>query len=470
MWKKYIITASIEDALNYLQQYKASSRIISGATDLMLEMESGVRKDIDVLIDASRIPNTRLITLDEDGIIHLGLNVTHNDCVGSKLIREHALPLALACWQVGSPQIRNRGTITGNLVTASPANDSITPLMALGAEVVLRSFTAERVVPLKDFYTGVRKNVMQNDEMVVEVRFPALQKYTQGMFYKYALRNAQAISLVNVAVILQSADGFVENATITMGAVAPTIIHATVAEEYLKGKELTGEVISQAARLCADSAKPISDIRSSAAYRKKMLEVITRRALQAIRDKRNNSVLPREPVLLRKPGNGKSNGIEETLILDADSPITLTVNGKKVTYKPENHKSLLRLLREDGLLTGTKEGCAEGECGACTVIMDGMAVMSCMVPAQRAYGAEVKTVEGLADNNNLHPIQKAFIQTGAVQCGYCTPGFLVSAAMLMEEKAHPGEDDVKQAVTGNLCRCTGYYSILQAIEKAVSGE
>lgn len=470
MWKKYIIAASIEDALKYLHQYRANSRIISGATDLMLEMENGIRKDIDILIDVSRIPNSHLIALDEDGVIHLGLNVTHNDCVGSKLIQENALPLALACWQVGSPQIRNRGTIAGNLVTASPANDSITPLMALSADVVLRSITAERIVPLKEFYTGVRKNILQEDEMVVEVRFPAMPQNAKGMFYKYALRNAQAISLVNVAVILQIDAGKVEKAAITMGAVAPTIIHADQAVEFLSGKNLTDEVITDAARLCAEGAKPISDIRSSAAYRKKMLEVITRRALQAIRDNRNSTLLPKEPVLLRKLGNGKTNGVNETLVLDAESPIHLTLNGKKVSYTPANHKSLLRLLREDGLMTGTKEGCAEGECGACTVIMDGMAVMSCMVPAQRAYGADIRTVEGLAKNDVLHPIQKAFIQTGAVQCGYCTPGFLVSAAMLMEEKSHPGEDDVKQAITGNLCRCTGYYSILQAIEKAVSGE
>ena len=470
MWKKYIIAASIEDALKYLQQYKASSRIISGATDLMLEMESGARSGIDVLIDVSRIPCSRLITLDEDGMVHLCMNVTHNDCVGSKLIRENALPLALACWQVGSPQIRNRGTVAGNLVTASPANDSITPLMALGAQVVLRSVGAERVVPIKDFYTGVRKTVMREDEMVTEIRFPSMGKHEQGMFYKYALRNAQAISLVNVAVILRMADDVVEQATITMGAVSPTIIHAAKAEAFLSGKILTEDVVYEAAKLCAEEAKPISDLRSSAAYRKKMLEVITRRSLKAIKSNQHKSILPVEPVLLRKPGNQQINGFKETLNLDAGTAIPMTVNGKKVSYTPHNQKSLLRLLREDGLLTGTKEGCAEGECGACTVIMDGMAVMSCMVPAQRAFGTEVKTVEGLAENNKLHPIQTAFIETGAVQCGYCTPGFLVSAAMLMEEKARPGGDDVKQAITGNLCRCTGYYSILQAIEKAVTGE
>jgi len=470
MWKKYIIAASIDDALKYLQQYKASSRIISGATDLMLEMENGVRKDIDVLIDVSRISCSRLITLDEDGIVHLCMNVTHNDCVASKLIRENALPLALACWQIGSPQIRNRGTIAGNLVTASPANDTITPLIALGAEVVLRSATTERIVPLKEFYTGVRKTIMHDDEMVVEIRFPSMAKQEQGMFYKYALRNAQAISLVNVAVILKMEDGKVERAAITMGAVAPTITHAVEAEEFITGKTLTDDVIIKTAKLCAERASPISDIRGSAAYRKKMLEVITSRSLNAIKEKTNASVLPTDPVLLRKQGNHQDVDVKETVILNADDPITLTVNGKNVNYRPKNQKSLLRLLREDGLLTGTKEGCAEGECGACTVIMDGMAVMSCMVPAQRAYGTEVKTVEGLADNNVLHPIQKAFIETGAVQCGYCTPGFLVSAAMLMEEKAHPSEEDIKQAITGNLCRCTGYYSILQAIEKAVSGE
>lgn len=465
MWQKYICAAKIEDVLDSLAENKESARIVAGGTDIILEMEKGARNGVTTLIDVSRIPDLDQITLDENNVIHIAPGVTHNHCVSSKLIREGALPLALACWGVGSPQIRNRGTIAGNLATASPANDTITPLMALGAKLILKSVRGERVVALEEFYTGVRRTVMQSDEMIADIFFPALDKKQGGTFIKLALRQAQAISLVNVAVVLNFNGDVVEKAAITLGAVSPTIIHALQAEEYLVGKVLTKDLIEEVATLTMKAAKPISDVRGSAAYRKTMTKVITRRALTSILEGSADEGLPVSPVLLWGKDTTR-NWIQQKTVHDSTSVIKTTINGIPYEFTTGQDKTLLRLLREDAGLIGTKEGCAEGECGACTLFLDGKAVMSCMVPAPRADGASIVTVEGLSQEGKLHPVQQAFVEANAVQCGYCTPGFIMSATKLLEERAHPSESEIKQAITGNLCRCTGYYTIVQAIDEA----
>jgi carbon-monoxide dehydrogenase medium subunit len=462
MWHEYITATSTDEVANLLAEKGEHARIVAGATDLILELERGVRKGVDTLIDITRIPALDLITLDEDDIIHLGPMVTHNHCVASKLIRERAYPLMRAAWEVGAPQIRNRGTVAGNLITASPANDTITPLMALGASVTLLSTRGERSLPLQDFYTGVRRNVMQPDEMLVDISFPALKISQHGTFIKLALRRAQAISVVNVAVVVELEAGSVKSASITLGAVAPTIIHAQNAEAYLVGKTLDETVMTETARLAMQDSRPIDDLRGSANYRREMVRVCTLRGLKQIANGQEQAGVPSRPILLW----GKREQEAAPVAHKSPDPIVTTVNGQQMTFTSGHDKTLLRLLREEGLLIGTKEGCAEGECGACTVYLDGKAVMACLVPAPRAHGAEIVTVEGLADGEKLHPIQEAFIQDNAVQCGYCTPGFLMSGAKLLEENPHPSRNEIEQAFTGNLCRCTGYYKIIQAVEDA----
>ncbi len=148
--------------------------------------------------------------------------------------------------------------------------------------------------------------------------------------------------------------------------------------------------------------------------------------------------------------------------------IRLTVNGKQISLSVPANKRLLDVLREDLGLTGTKEGCAIGECGACTVVMNGQAVHSCLVLAVQADGAEILTVEGLAPEGELHPLQKSFLEHGAVQCGFCIPGMLMSSYALLQEKSHPDEREIKEAIAGNLCRCTGYKQIIQAVEATVN--
>ena len=152
----------------------------------------------------------------------------------------------------------------------------------------------------------------------------------------------------------------------------------------------------------------------------------------------------------------------------AKKKITLHVNGDQYRLDMPVHRTLLSALREDVGLQGTKEGCGSGDCGACTVLLDGKPVNSCLVLAVTADGRHITTVEGLAKDDKLHPLQEAFIQEGAVQCGFCTPGMLLTAKGLLDENPMPSEGEIRKALAGNLCRCTGYVRIVKAIQKAAA--
>jgi carbon-monoxide dehydrogenase small subunit len=148
--------------------------------------------------------------------------------------------------------------------------------------------------------------------------------------------------------------------------------------------------------------------------------------------------------------------------------ITLTVNGFKEYLHVPSNMTLLQMLREELALTGTKNGCEAGECGACTVLVDGEPVNSCMMLAVEADGREVTTVEGLAGEGGLSPLQQAFVDHNAVQCGFCTPGMLMAAHALLKRNPHPNEEEIREALVGNLCRCTGYVAIIKAIQAAAA--
>jgi CO/xanthine dehydrogenase FAD-binding subunit len=255
MWHNYYTPTSVDETLRLLGEYREHARLIAGGTDLILELERAQRPEVDTLVDISRVHALDKIRQDGE-MIRLGPLVTHNHVVASNLCVERAFPLAQACWMVGAPQIRNRGTIAGNLVTASPANDTITPLWAMEAQVTLQSEQGgRRTLTFPQFYQGLRQVDMAPDEMLVEIGFRGLRENQRGTFLKLGLRQAQAISVVNVAVILTfdpKRDQPVHEAPvigtrITLGSVAPTIMRAEEAESALIGQP-TGSAGSPAHR------------------------------------------------------------------------------------------------------------------------------------------------------------------------------------------------------------------------------
>ena len=473
----------LTDALKLKAEHGAAARFIAGGTDLLIDLtrDSAADSANVGLIDLTRIAGLADIW-EEDGALHLGPLVTHNQCVRSRLIVEQAFPLARACWEVGAPQIRNRATVAGNLVTASPANDTIVPLLALDASVrVGSSARGGRTLPLARFFRGVRRVDLADDEMLTRISIPIPDSARRGNFIKLGLRRAQAISILSVAGSLACDGGSdwrsagqatVTHAAIALGAVAPTVVRAAEAEAFLIGRSLTEGTVEEAARLAAQQARPIDDLRGSADYRVAMVETLAARLLRQLRDGRERDGWLEAPVTLWGDTEGRWP-------VSAGPGPAATVNGAAVEL--EGTMTLLDSLRAAGFL-GVKEGCAEGECGACTVFLDGMAVMACLVPAERAVGGEVVTVEGLTasapgangevavqSTELLHSVQQALIESGGVQCGYCTPGIVMSAAALLAERPNPSRLEAQEALTGNLCRCTGYRKILDAVVAAGQG-
>lgn len=457
MWQIYLRPDGLDELLDQLSVHDGDARLVAGGTDVLVELQRGI-KPTTTLLDVTAIPNLKYVR-EADGIVYIGALATHNDIIASRSCVEHALPLAQACQEVGAPQIRTRATVAGNLVTASPANDTIAPLLALDAELVLRSVRGERVLPLSAFYTGLRRTALLRDELLREIRIPAMRENQRGIFLKLGLRGAQAISVINVAMVVTLEGDVVADARVALGCVAPTVIRAGSVEQFLRGNRLDERTCGSAGELAAGDASPIDDLRGTATYRRATVRALVAHGLKCIATNTQADQWVERPILLETSATALRN---EPL----KDVVRTTINGKPYQLRGVLRKTLLDALREDAELTGTKEGCAEGECGACTVWLNGQAVMSCLVPAAQAHGGTVTTIEGLGSDMQLHPLQQAFVECGAVQCGFCIPGMLMAGAKLLDERSHPSTDQIRAALSGNICRCTGYRKILDAVHVA----
>jgi xanthine dehydrogenase iron-sulfur cluster and FAD-binding subunit A len=465
----YIPVATVAEACSVLAEHGADASILAGGTDLLIELRRSSAKWPKLIIDISRVSELGGI-VESDGHLVIRPLATHTQLQRSDLLRRWAPLLASAAASIGGPQIRNRGTIGGNIMNAAACADTVPPLIALGATVTLQSKAGSREMNLGELFLQPYQTKANPDELLTAIRLPALPATARSAFIKLGRRNALSITRLSVAAILQIGDdGRITGARIVPGAAFPSWRRVTEAEQMLFGEKPAASLFTAVGRKVSEEMIKETGRRWSTEYKEPVLAVLVRRALEQC------AFAPASPPAAslssgttddRKSVSPK--GRKRKTQASRECPVTATINGRAHTLSIPTHRTLLEVLRDDLGLTGTKCGCEIGECGACTVLLDGQPVNSCLVLAPQIAGREVTTVEGLMPAGRLHPLQESFLDYDAVHCGFCTPGMLLSAKALLDQNSHPTETEIRTAISGNLCRCTGYQQIVDAIRQAAT--
>lgn len=278
----YLEAKTVEEACSLLSQYKGKARLIAGGTDLLVAMRRGKITPLYV-INVKTIPNLDYVSYDGDGL-RIGALATLSEIESSPLIRDRFPIIADSAHQIGTQQVRNVGTIGGNLGNAAPSADMAPSLIGLGAKAKLKGPKGERVVALEEFFTGPGETTLQAGEMLIEIQVPNPPPHTRGVYLKLPARTAIDLAAVGVAAVvtLDSKGANIVDAKIVLGAVAPIPMRARQAEDIIKGKAINNELIEKAAQVAAEEAKPISDVRGSAGYRKEIVRVLTNRAIRQV--------------------------------------------------------------------------------------------------------------------------------------------------------------------------------------------
>lgn len=276
---QYFMPETIGEACSLSSKYKGKARIIAGGTDLLVQM-----KQREVLpryiINIRGISGQDYIDYDEREGLRIGALATIHSIAASPLIQGKFGILAQAASKLGTWQIRNRGTIAGNLCNAAPSAELAPALIVLGAKAKIRGVNGGRIIPMEDFFTGPGQTVLKPDELVAEIRVPNLAPRSGGVYIKHAVRKSLDLAIVGVAVIAAMDGDILSDLKIALGAVAPTPIRAKKAEEILKGKRLNDDLLEKASLTASNESSPIDDVRSSADYRRKMVRVLVARALR----------------------------------------------------------------------------------------------------------------------------------------------------------------------------------------------
>ena len=470
----YLEPTSLKEAINLLSRYGDRARVLAGGTDLIVQMKME-RLAPEYVISIRNIPGLDGISVRDSGL-YIGARTSIHTIRNAPQIQTNCPALAEACASFSTMQIQMMGTIGGNLCNASPASDSAPALIAFGAEAVIQGPDGERRLPLEEFFLGPGNPALQKGELLLGITLPHPRPGTGSAFLKITRVTAD-IAKVNAAVMLVRDGHRITDCRLVFGSVAPTPVRAKEAETLLIGQVFSSNLAAEAARVASEEVAPIDDVRSTAWYRRNIVHVLCydglNTAWERASERGSGGAGSREQEAgsrgqdfthhvsrITQHVSRNTHHVSRNTYHDID----LTVNGTRHRLRVAPNELLLNVLRERLQLTGSKYGCGIGECGACTVQMNGQPVLSCLVLAISADGSDIVTVEGLqGPGGELDPLQESFIEHAAFQCGYCTPGMLMTAKSLLQENPCPTEEEVRDYLKGNLCRCTGYASIVRAV-------
>lgn len=463
---------SVDHAIRLLQEHP-QAQIIAGGSDVLVQMREGKRAGAE-LVSIYGLDELRGVSMEEDGTIRIGPLTSFSHITRDPLIRKYIGVLGEAVDMVGGPQIRNIGTIGGNTCNGVTSADSASTLFAWDAVIELTGPEGVRRIPIRDFYIRAGKVDLRPAEIQtgILIRRESYEGY-QGHYIKYAMRNAMDIATLGCSVNVKLSDDrkTFTDIRIAYGVAGPVPMRAVHAEAAGKGLPVTEDSIEKISSTVLEDVTPRDSWRASKAFREHISKVLCKRALEEA-VKRAESGTEQEIEREEKADirAGVSADAEKSFSGESGryKLIRCRINGVDREAVVDVRASLTDMLRNDYSLTSVKKGCEVGECGACNVIIDGECYNSCIYLAAWADGKEIRTLEGLmGPNGELSDIQQAFIDEAAVQCGFCTPGVIMSAVEILESGKEYTRDELRKLLSGHLCRCTGYENILNAVEKTM---
>lgn len=461
----YYEPISLDEVISLLNGVKGKVCLMAGGTHLMtmLKME---RESLSAIVNIAGIHGLADISQNGQGELVIGAAATIHDIRHNDMVKRIYPALAEACAAFGSTQIQIMGTLGGNLCNGSPASDTVPPLMIYDARLVLKSASGERELRLDEFLLAPGKTALKAGEMLTAVILPEPPKDAASGFIKVS-RVAADLAKASAAVLLVRDGAKIKQCRLAFGSVAPTVMRVKPAEEFLLNKQFSQELLAQAGAIVSENIAPIDDIRSTAWYRRRLSAAMTVDVLDVVWRRTDESGA--KPLSVKgKPAVKIERSQPLHIAAGEKQEIELTVNGVRHRFLVSPGELLLNVLRDRMDLKGAKYGCGLGECGACTVLVDGLAMLSCLMLAASAHGRSIVTVEGLQKpTGELDSLQEIFIEESAFQCGFCTPGFLMATKSLLNEIPRPSEKDIRDYLKGNRCRCTGYASIMRAVIKSV---